>query len=111
MEPARQVELGPPFDLVRSTDPARLPIDWPAEPHADSLERLETPEFSQGGCDLFTNAGGAPLWIDRKLPSLSYFAFRVAKHELQLRAANFNTEEHAWKFLFGSWFLRLSQTG
>jgi hypothetical protein len=88
LKPARQVELGPSFDLMGSANLAAFPIYRSAKTDAYRLQFAPAQQFGKGRFDLLADALRSFFHIDVKPPALDYVTGFVAGHQLELRSAN-----------------------
>jgi len=92
-EPIRKWKIGPSFHLMRTTDPASLPIDRPAK--ADNgRDRTETIEqLGETRFNLVADPFAASPGINQKSPALQYRCLVIPGDNLQLRATGFDADE------------------
>ena len=95
LEPVAQGKVVPPLDLVRDADPAFFMVDRPAEPDRDALDTAAAAQLADSRPDLLENTGPALCPVHRRPPALVDASKRITLHDLQLGAADLDSQQSA----------------
>src|SRR5205807_733278 len=82
LQPSREVEFGPTFNLMRATDFAGFPIDRSSKTDAKRSRFMLGNQFRKTLFDLAANAGRARIASHDKLAAIMNVAMGIAGHEL-----------------------------
>lgn len=94
-QPRPELKLRPAFDLMRATDFSDPPINRPAEADTDGANIFARGQLRNRRPNLLANARAAARLVHSATFAAKDFPVRIAKDQLQLRAADFDAKEHA----------------
>ena len=89
-QPFAQGKIGPPCDMMRTTDPAGLMVDRPAEPDAHPCDLLADSVRCERCLDIALNTGGSFPTLNGKTAAIVNVPILIAKDDLKFSASDFD---------------------